>query len=314
MMDEKQDNANSLFLKEDTEKMNNAESGVQRLQQAVQTRASRAKKHVRCITRESAMSFLKHNAFVILTVAGVILGIILAFALRPYNMTYRQVKYFSFPGELLMRLLQMLVLPLIISSLVSGMASLDSKASGKMGLRAVFYYMATTFIAVFIGIVMVIIIHPGKGTKEDLHGETKIERVQTADAFMDLVRNMFPPNLVEACFKQYKTQYSTRLIQVPLLQLGNASATTDASFLLVNLSSILDNVTRAVGSLQEMMTIEEVVPIPGSANGVNALGLVVFSMCFGLVIGNMKEQGRPLREFFDSLNEAIMRLVAVIIW
>ncbi|KAJ1084930.1 hypothetical protein NDU88_005070 [Pleurodeles waltl] len=294
--------------------MNNAESGVQRLQQAVQTRASRAKKHVRCITRESAMSFLKHNAFVILTVAGVILGIILAFALRPYNMTYRQVKYFSFPGELLMRLLQMLVLPLIISSLVSGMASLDSKASGKMGLRAVFYYMATTFIAVFIGIVMVIIIHPGKGTKEDLHGETKIERVQTADAFMDLVRNMFPPNLVEACFKQYKTQYSTRLIQVPLLQLGNASATTDASFLLVNLSSILDNVTRAVGSLQEMMTIEEVVPIPGSANGVNALGLVVFSMCFGLVIGNMKEQGRPLREFFDSLNEAIMRLVAVIIW
>lgn len=314
MMDEKQDNANSLFLNEDTEKTNNSESGVQRLQQAMQTQASRAKKHVRCITRESATSFLKHNAFVILTVVAVILGIILAFALRPYNMTYRQVKYFSFPGELLMRLLQMLVLPLIISSLVSGMASLDSKASGKMGLRAVVYYMVTTFIAVFIGIVMVIIIHPGKGTKEDLHGEAKIERVQTADAFMDLVRNMFPPNLVEACFKQYKTQYSTRLIQVPMMHLGNTSATTDPSFLLVNLSGILDNVTRAVGSLQEMMAIEEVVPIPGSANGVNALGLVVFSMCFGLVIGNMKEQGQPLREFFDSLNEAIMRLVAIIIW
>ncbi|XP_078526912.1 excitatory amino acid transporter 1-like [Lissotriton helveticus] len=314
MMDEKQDNPNSLFLNEDTEKMNNSESGVQRLQQAMQTRATRAKKHVRCITREGATSFLKHNAFVILTVVAVILGIVLAFALRPYNMTYRQVKYFSFPGELLMRLLQMLVLPLIISSLVSGMASLDSKASGKMGLRAVLYYMVTTFIAVFIGIVMVIIIHPGKGTKEDLHGETKIERVQTADAFMDLVRNMFPPNLVEACFKQYKTQYSTRSIQVPLMQLGNTSATADPSFLLFNLSGILDNVTRAVGSLQEMMTIEEVVPIPGSANGVNALGLVVFSMCFGLVIGNMKEQGQPLREFFDSLNEAIMRLVAIIIW
>lgn len=61
-------------------------------------------------------------------------------------------------------------------------------------------------------------------------------------------------------------------------------------------------------------TVEETVPVTGSSAGVNALGLVVFSMCFGLVIGNMKEQGQPLRDFFDCLNEAIMRLVAIIIW
>ena len=52
----------------------------------------------------------------------------------------------------------------------------------------------------------------------------------------------------------------------------------------------------------------------GSSGGVNALGLVVFSMCFGLVIGSMKQQGQALRDFFDGLNEAIMRLVAIIIW
>lgn len=59
---------------------------------------------------------------------------------------------------------------------------------------------------------------------------------------------------------------------------------------------------------------EEIIPISGTTSGVNALGLVVFSMCFGLIIGNMKEEGQALRDFFDSLNEAIMRLVAIIMW
>uniref|UniRef100_A0A8D0EVR6 Amino acid transporter n=1 Tax=Strix occidentalis caurina TaxID=311401 RepID=A0A8D0EVR6_STROC len=260
-----QSHVNSLFLNEDAAKRLSAEGRVQRLRQAVQKRAARAKKRMHSITADSAKSFFRRNAFVLFTIAAVLLGIILAFSLRPYQLTYRQIKYFSFPGELLMRMLQMLVLPLIVSSLITGMASLDGRASGKMGMRAVVYYMVTTIIAVFIGILMVIIIHPGKGSKDKLHREGRIEQVQTTDAFMDLVRNMFPPNLVEACFKQ-------------------------------------------------VLTFEEVIPIPGSANGVNALGLVVFSMCFGLVIGSMKQKGRALREFFNCLNEAIMRLVAIIIW
>lgn len=74
----------------------------------------------------------------------------------------------------------------------------------------------------------------------------------------------------------------------------------------------VSNLSTILQSIQE--TVEEVVPVSGSSNGVNALGLVVFSMCFGLVIGNMKQQGQALRDFFDCLNEAIMRMVAIIIW
>lgn len=109
-----------------------------------------------------------------------------------------------------MRMLQMLVLPLLVSSLITGMAkfpahiwylqylilalrgpgmaALDSKASGKMGMRAVIYYMTTTFIAVFIGIIIVLIIHPGKGTKDEFGKQQKIEQVSPADAFLDLIR------------------------------------------------------------------------------------------------------------------------------
>ncbi|XP_039371778.1 excitatory amino acid transporter 1-like isoform X3 [Mauremys reevesii] len=316
-MSDQRGHVNSLFLKEESAKRLRSNSRVQRFQKAVQERAARAKKRMHSITKDSAKGFLRRNAFVLFTISAVLLGIILAFALRPYKMTYRQIKYFSFPGELLMRMLQMLVLPLIVSSLVTGMASLDGKASGKMGLRAVVYYMVTTIIAVFIGILMVIIIHPGKGSKDKLHREGKIEQVQTTDAFMDLVRNMFPPNLVEACFKQYKTQYSTRIFTRTILHSSNVTAGTTANSqasMPENVTGTLENVTRTLRSLQEVLSFEETIPIPGSASGVNALGLVVFSVCFGLVIGSMKQKGRALQEFFNCLNEAIMRLVAIIIW
>uniref|UniRef100_A0A8D1AI06 Amino acid transporter n=1 Tax=Sus scrofa TaxID=9823 RepID=A0A8D1AI06_PIG len=273
---------------------------MERFQQGVRKRTLLAKKKVQNITKEDVKSYLFRNAFVLLTVTAVIVGTILGFALRPYKMSYREVKYFSFPGELLMRMLQMLVLPLIISSLVTGMAALDSKASGKMGMRAVVYYMTTTVIAVVIGIIIVIIIHPGKGTKENMHREGKIVQVTAADAFLDLIRNMFPPNLVEACFKQFKTNYEKKSFKVPIQPNDTL------------VGAVINNVSEAMETLTRIK--EELVPVPGSVNGVNALGLVVFSMCFGFVIGNMKEQGQALREFFDSLNEAIMRLVAVIMW
>ncbi|XP_074063069.1 excitatory amino acid transporter 1 isoform X1 [Macrotis lagotis] len=273
---------------------------MERFQQGVRKRTLLAKKKVQSITKEDVKSYLFRNAFVLLTVTAVIVGTILGFTLRPYKMSYREVKYFSFPGELLMRMLQMLVLPLIVSSLVTGMAALDSKASGKMGMRAVVYYMTTTIIAVVIGIIIVIIIHPGKGSKENMHREGKIVQVTAADAFLDLIRNMFPPNLVEACFKQFKTNYEKKSFKVPIPP--NETI----------LASVINNVSEAMETLTRIK--EEMVPVPGAVNGVNALGLVVFSMCFGLVIGNMKEQGQALKDFFDSLNEAIMRLVAVIMW
>ncbi|XP_043925896.1 excitatory amino acid transporter 1 isoform X2 [Protopterus annectens] len=277
------------------------ENRMERLQKGFRKRTVLAKERVQNIKKEDVKNFFLRNFFVVFTIIAVIVGVILGFTLRPYKMSYREIKYFSFPGELLMRMLQMLVLPLIVSSLVTGMAALDSKASGKMGIRAVVYYMTTTVIAVIIGIIIVVIVHPGKGTKENMHREGKIEQVTAADAFLDLIRNMFPPNMVEACFKQFKTNYEKKTFKVTLPP--NETST---------MASIINNVTEAVQALT--MTREEVIPVPGSVNGVNALGLVVFSMCFGLVIGNMKEQGRALKEFFDSLNEAIMRLVAVIMW
>ncbi|XP_026861291.2 excitatory amino acid transporter 4 [Electrophorus electricus] len=307
-MNEKPPNSNNLFLNEESEKPHCTEKDTQWLHRAMQMRASGAKDQMCSVTPRSAKAFLLRNTFVLCTVAAVAVGIVLGFALRHHSLSVREIKYFSFPGELLMRMLQMLVLPLIVSSLVTGISSLDSKASGKMGVRAIIYYMVTTFIAVFIGIVIVIIVRPGRGIRDSpVTSSGRIESVQAADAFLDLIRNMFPPNLVEACFKQYKTVYKKTVFTKNITIIINGSDAINASESIQagNLSAVLQ-------TIQE--TLEETVPVSGSSSGVNALGLVVFSMCFGLVIGNMKQHGQALREFFDCLNEAIMRLVAIIIW
>ena len=59
--------------------------------------------------------------------------------------------YVTYVGKLFLRMLKALILPLIIPSLVAAVGSLDMSISGKVGSRAVGYYMATTVMAVILG-------------------------------------------------------------------------------------------------------------------------------------------------------------------
>ncbi len=84
----------------------------------------------------------------------------------------------------------MLIVPLVVSTLVAGLAGLDATASGKMGVRAIVYYMTTTFIAVVLGIVLVVTIQPGDRTVVDQEDEEEAEPSNVADSFLDLIRLM----------------------------------------------------------------------------------------------------------------------------
>ncbi|TSM94650.1 Excitatory amino acid transporter 1 [Bagarius yarrelli] len=261
------------------------------------------------INRNAINSFLRRNFLILFTIGAVVVGVILGFTLRPRNLSFQEIKYLSFPGEILMRMLKMMVLPLIVSSLITGVSYLDYKSTGKMGARAIVYYLITTFIAVFIGIVLVISLKPGKGQRDTLRSDSgSAESVTTADAFLDLIRNIFPSNLVEACFKQYKTHYKKQVFKRKITVMTNGSG--------IVINGTNNNQTGDKGVVPQTIeeTFEKIVPFSGSSDEMNALGLVVFCMIFGLVIGNMKQQSQPLKDFFNSLNEAIMHLVRIIMW
>lgn len=92
---------------------------------------------------------------------------------------------------------------LLFSPVATGLAGLDAKSSGRLGTRAMVYYMSTTVIAAVLGVVLVLLIHPGNPKlKANLGQGKKNDDVSSVDAFLDLVRNLFPENLVQACFQQ----------------------------------------------------------------------------------------------------------------
>ncbi|XP_037706926.1 excitatory amino acid transporter 3 [Choloepus didactylus] len=241
--------------------------------------------------------FLKNNWLLLSTVAAVVLGIFVGVFVREYSKLSNLEKvYFAFPGEILMRMLKLIILPLIISSMITGVAALDSNVSGKIGLRAVVYYFCTTAIAVILGIVLVVSIKPGvtqNVAEIDRVGSTP--EVSTVDAMLDLIRNMFPENLVQACFAQYKTK---REEVTP--QLESVVNATQEPVTPVTATAVPKNETKEY----------QIVGL--YSDGINVLGLIVFCLVFGIVIGKMGEKGQILVDFFNALNEATMKIVQII--
>ena len=132
------------------------------------------------------------NLLVILTVAGVVIGVLIGLGIRSVPLTTTQKIYIGFPGELLIRLLKMIIIPLVVCSLVSGAASLDPKALGKLGGWAMLFFLVTTLIASSIGVVMAYILNPGSGSISTLGVEGLDDAVpapkEVIDSFLDLIR------------------------------------------------------------------------------------------------------------------------------
>ena len=69
-------------------------------------------------------------------------------------------------GDLFLRLLQMLVVPLIVSSLITGVTGMgDLRTLGAIGGRAIVFYLSTSFFAILTGIFVVNLIKPGEGAE-----------------------------------------------------------------------------------------------------------------------------------------------------
>ncbi|XP_061192529.1 excitatory amino acid transporter 3-like isoform X2 [Saccostrea echinata] len=289
--------------------------------------------------RDRILKVLRTNLLIILMIIAVIIGLGLGFGLRSVWTPYetRKIFYLRFPGDLLMNMLKMLILPLIVSSLITAMGSLDTNASGRMGLRTVVYYMTTTFAAVILGIILVMTIEPGKKGSKDITKSGKPKEAEPLDALFDLIRNCFPDNLIESAFQKQVTTVGSRTVtKTTFNPLTNSSSNLTETLLdLVtnltgngnmtgsNTTDVVDLATNLTGNgnmtgsntTDNGTTSFEVETLSVTkASGMNILGIVVFSLFLGGVLSKMGEDGAPLVKFFECLHVATMKLVTLVIW
>ena len=78
----------------------------------------------------SCLGALKAEPLLIKTIVGVMLGIVVGSIIRAANPTPRAVELIGFPGELFMRLLRALIIPLVAVTMSRGVTSLSARSGG----------------------------------------------------------------------------------------------------------------------------------------------------------------------------------------
>ncbi|NOY23408.1 MAG: dicarboxylate/amino acid:cation symporter [Acidobacteria bacterium] len=123
-------------------------------------------------------------------IAGVILGVVCGIVLPEYSAAG------GFLGTLFLKLLKMLIIPLIFSSIVMGVVSTASASSfGRLGLKTLVYYISTSLMAILTGQLFVNLLKPGIGTH--LHAAVRAAPTTTF-SIKDIFLNMVPDNIFSA--------------------------------------------------------------------------------------------------------------------
>lgn len=164
-------------------------------------------------------------------------------------------------GTIFINLLKLIAVPLILASLIKGISDLkDISKLSKMGLRTILIYLATTVIAVTLGLLVVNAIKPGESIKEETRTELLADYSQNAS--------------------QTKEQASAQKSRGPL------------AFL------------------------EDIVPeniVSAATKNSNMLQVIFFAFFLGISIIMLPEATtKPFKDFFDSFNEIILKMIDLI--
>src|SRR5699024_10269808 len=123
------------------------------------------------------------GAFILAIITGLIFG--------------EHVKVVQPLGDLFLRLIKFIIVPLILSTIIVGVTSTgDIKRLGRLGGKTITYYLVTSFIAISLGLLAGFIFSPGKGLEVKLSGE-EVD-VASSGGVVQTLLNIIPTNPIES--------------------------------------------------------------------------------------------------------------------
>lgn len=128
-------------------------------------------------------------------IIGLVLGVILGITLK------EQTVYIKPFGDLFIRLIKMVIVPLIFFAIVSGITSVqDSKILGRIGVKASIAYIVTTLFAITIGLTVGAVLKPGSGTVLNFANDSNQVDLEgtTFHKISEALLGIIPENIIDS--------------------------------------------------------------------------------------------------------------------
>ncbi|MCY1254185.1 Proton/glutamate-aspartate symporter [compost metagenome] len=135
---------------------------------------------------------------------GLVLGILVGYYLNihPAHKDWLVAEMLKPLGDIFIKLMKMIVVPIVFCSMVVGIAGSDeSKSFGSMGTKAMVYFFGATTLAIIIGLVAANIFQPGLGLSDSqlIHAQAAAPQLQSTESnVLKIALNIIPDNIVTA--------------------------------------------------------------------------------------------------------------------
>ena len=230
-------------------------------------------------------------------IIGLILGVVYAWMSVRFGWNEFTLNWIQPFGDIFINLLKLIAVPLVLFSIISGVASLgDMRKLGRMGVKTLAIYLTTTMFAVIVGLALVNVFKPGDHASETLRESNRIRYELWRDANdivrLDEINISLNPELADKV-EEIKSESSEHNEWVSD-KLNKADK------------------TKASGPLQPLV---DVVPknIFQSLSDMQMLQIIFFAIFFGVVVTGLKdEQKGTVVRAVEAMNEVFVQMVWVV--